>query len=225
MIKLEQRIVIVAASRHRELFRWQSKTCLELIDAGEIIQDHGVIKRVFTPALAFIVAEKERTVLSDGTAQSKPKLVLPQLVQVGCRQRAFGVKRVIAKIFVNAAMQVVASALGNNIYNAANGASCLHAVGVVDDTKLADGFLRWSCLLDTGGSGDIVSPIHGDEVVMNVLSGKGKLGHRFNDYVCAPGCGVPHNHARSQQSEVDELTPIHRQILNLMLAHHRVYRG
>ncbi len=137
MIQLEQEIIVIALPVYVQLFGSQAKISLELIDQGEITEDHRVVIRVFTAALAFIVAEKERAVFTDGAAQCKPELVLPQFVEAWGCQFAAGIHRIIAEIVIQRAMEIVGPALSNDIDDPANRASGFHAVGIVNHAELA----------------------------------------------------------------------------------------
>src|SRR5215831_1467860 len=101
MVQLEQKIIVVAYSVYIQLFGGQSEIGLELVNLGEVGEDHGVVIRILTAALTFIVAKKESAILLDGAAQGKAKLVLPQFVQPRSRQFAFRIHRIIAEIFIN----------------------------------------------------------------------------------------------------------------------------
>src|SRR5882724_2453929 len=136
MVQLEQEIIVIALPVYVQLLGRQSETGLELVDQSKVTEDHGVVVWVLAAALAFIIAEKERTVFPDGTAQGEPKLVLPQLVQAGGRKFAAGIHCIIAKIIVQRAVKIVSSALGNDVDDASNGASSFNAVGVVDHAEL-----------------------------------------------------------------------------------------
>src|SRR5437764_404240 len=141
MVKLKQEVVIVAVAGGGQLLRRKAEVLLELVDAGQVLQDHRVIKRVFAPPLSFIVAEKESAIFAERAAERESKLVLAQLVEVGRRQDAGGVQGIIAKIFIKAAVQVIGSALGHDVDDAAHGAAGLHDVSVVDDQELTHSFL------------------------------------------------------------------------------------
>src|SRR5579859_605431 len=187
MVQLDQEIIKVAVARDVEVFGGQAKVALELVDAGEIVQNHGIVKRVFPPPLAFIIGKEECPVLNDWSTQSEAILVLLQLVEPGSGQRAVGVEHVVAEIFVHAAMQVVRSALGYDIHDSAYGPARFHAVGIVDHAEFTHRLFRRRGLLHAGSGGDVVRAVNGNEVEMNVLSGEGKLGHRLNDHVRAAG--------------------------------------
>src|SRR4249919_61481 len=100
MVQLYQKIIEVALPVYVQLLGRQSETGLELVDQRKVAEDHRVVIRILTAALAFIVAKKECAIFADGAAQGNAKLVLPQLVQSGRRQFAFRVHRIIAKIFI-----------------------------------------------------------------------------------------------------------------------------
>ena len=53
---------------------------------------------------------------------------------------------------------------------------------------------------------------------MNILSGKGKLGHRFNNHVRAAGSRIADDDAWRQQREINELAAVHGKVLDLDLA-------
>src|ERR1700756_3287602 len=130
MVQLQQEVIVIALPVYVQLLGSQAKIRLELIDQGEIAEDHRVVIRVLAAALAFIIAEKERAIFPDGATQGESKLILAQLVQAGSRQFTAGIHCIIAEIFVQRAMQVVGSALGNDVDNASNRASSFNAVRV-----------------------------------------------------------------------------------------------
>src|SRR5207253_3206177 len=114
-----------------QMFRGQSEIGLELVNKRKVTENHGVVIRVLTPALPFIVAKKEGAVFPDGTAQGNAKLVLPQLVQAGGCQFALCVHRIIAEIFIERAMKVIGAALGDDVDDPTHGASGFNTVSVV----------------------------------------------------------------------------------------------
>src|SRR5262245_10917557 len=202
MVQLDEKIVVIAVPRNVEIFRSQPEGGLKRVDAGDIGQDHRVIEGVLASSLAFIIAEEKCAVSFERSAQRKAKLVLVQLVETRRGQHAGGIESIVAKIFVRAAVNVIGAALGDDIHNAADGAPGLHAVGVVDHSEFAYRFFRGRSLLHPRSGRDVVCPVNRNEVVVDVLAGKGKLGHRFNDYVGAAGGGIAHDHSRSQQGEI-----------------------
>src|SRR5258708_34346966 len=87
------------------------------------------------------------------------------------------IHRIVAEILVERAVKVIGSALRDDVDDTANRSSGLNAVGVVDDAKLAYRVSRRRGLLHTRCRGDVVRAVDGNELVVNVLSGKEKLGH------------------------------------------------
>src|SRR5262249_29331678 len=67
-----------------------------------------------------------------------------------------------------------------------------------------------------------------DEVVVNVLTGKGQLRDRFDDHVGRTRSGVADRYSGSKQGEIDELAAVDRKALDFLLiddgAHHRARR-
>src|ERR1041385_9567047 len=114
-------------------------------------------------------------------------------------------------------MPIIGTALGNDVHNSADCPACFNAVSIVDYAKFTYGISGGRCFLHTGGRRDIVSPIDRNKVVVNVLAGEGELGYRLNDHVGAAGCGVADRNARREESEINELPAVHRQILKLRL--------
>src|SRR6476661_924401 len=215
MVQLDQEVVEVTLAVYVQLLCGQSEIGLELVNQGKVAEDHGVVIRVLTAALALIVAKKEGAVFNDGAAESNAKLVLPQLVQPRGRQFTFRLHRIIAEISIERAMKVIGPACGNDVDDPADGASGFNAIGVVDYAKLAHRVSGGRGLLHARGCGHIVRAVNGDKVVVNVLPGKGELGHRFNDHIGAAGSGIADCNARREQREINELTAIHRQIIDL----------
>jgi hypothetical protein len=82
-------------------------------------------------------------------------------------------------------MEGVGPAFGDDVDDAGGGSAKFRGVVGVDDAKLLHRFLRRRATLDAGGGGDVVSAIHSDEIVVNILAGKGKLGDRLDDDVRA----------------------------------------
>src|SRR6476646_4798520 len=172
MVQLDQEIIEIALPVYVQLLGGKCVTDIELVDQRKVAEDHGIVIRVLTAALALIVAKKEGAVFADGTAQGNAKLDLPQLVQSGGRQFAFRVHSIIAEIFIQRAVKFIGPALGNDVHDPADSASGFNAVRVVDDAKLAHRVRGWRGLLHAGSRGDIVGAVNGDKVVMNVLAGK-----------------------------------------------------
>src|SRR6267378_3516573 len=60
---------------------------------------------------------------------------------------------------------------------------------------------------------------------MDVLAGEGELSHRLNDHVRVSRGGIPYGDSGREQCEVDELTPIHRKIHDLVFGDYRADLG
>src|SRR5437868_6890828 len=123
MVQLDQEIIEVAYPVYVQLLRGQSEIRLELVNKRKVAENHGVVIRVLTAALPFIVAKKESAVFPDGTAQGNAKLILSQLIQAGGCQFALCIHRIIAEIFVERAMKVIGTALGNDVDDPTHGAA------------------------------------------------------------------------------------------------------
>ena len=110
-------IVIIGGAGDVEVFEREPNRGLELIDRRDIVQDDRIVIRRLAAALAFVVAEEERSVLDQGTAEGEAKLILPQLVEllaaagrqvsrhrasrrIGRGQNTACVQFVVAKVFV-----------------------------------------------------------------------------------------------------------------------------
>ena len=92
-------------------------------------------------------------------------------------------------------MKIVRATLGDDIDDAAYRPSELCTVTAVDHAEFAHAFLRRGVFLGAGGGGDIVSAVYGNKVVVYILAGKGKLGHRLDDHVRAAGGRVADLHS------------------------------
>src|SRR5205807_4971402 len=105
-------------------------------------------------------------------------------------------------------MQGVAAAFGDDVHDPADSPSELRAVTAVDDAKLLHCLLGRSGFLDARGGGHVVGAIDRNEVVMNVLARKGKLGDGFDNHIGAAGSGVADCDPWGQEREVDELAAV-----------------
>src|SRR6266851_3093938 len=166
--------------------------------------------------LPFIVAEKESPVFPDRPTQRGTKLVLAELVEALGGQGAGSVQNVVAKILVERAMQAVGAAFRDDVDDAAYRPPELCAVAAVDDPELFHRVLRWRRFLDARGGGHVVRAVDGHKVVVNVLAGERQLGYRLDNHVGAAGGGVADGYPRCQQCEVNELPPVHREVLDLL---------
>src|SRR5881394_743359 len=100
MVQLDQEVIVIALPVYVQPLGRQSEIGLELIDQSEIVENDGVVIRVFVAALAFIIAEEEGAVFPDRAAQGEAKLVLLQLVQTGSRQLAASIHCIVAEILI-----------------------------------------------------------------------------------------------------------------------------
>ena len=82
-------------------------------------------------------------------------------------------------------MQSVAAALGDDVHEAADSPAELGAVAAVDDAELLHCVLRRCSFLDARGRRHVVGAIDSDEIVVNILTGEGKLGDRLDDHIGA----------------------------------------
>src|SRR5215472_13411050 len=128
MVHLDQKVIVIAVASDVQMLRGQAKVGFEQIDAGNVGQDDGVVERVLTAALPFIVAKVEGAVLLEGAAQREAKLVLVQLIESGSGENALGIESIVAEILVHAAVDVIGPALGYDVDDAAHRPASLHAV-------------------------------------------------------------------------------------------------
>src|SRR5215831_3682316 len=120
MVQLDQEVIVIALPVYVQLLGRQSEIGLELIDQIEIVENDGVVIRVFVAALSFIIAEEEGAVFPDRAAQGETELVLLQLVQAGSRQFTASVYCIVAEILIQRPMQVIGPALGNDVDDSAH---------------------------------------------------------------------------------------------------------
>src|SRR5262249_17050697 len=150
--------------------------------------------------LSFIVDEKEGPIFLDRPTESGAELVLPQDAQqrasarghipwhstgarIGGGENALGVQSVVAEEVVRRAMKFVGATLGNDVDDATHRAAKLRTIHGVDNAKLLHRLLRRSSFLDSRSGGNIVCPVDGNEVVVDVLTGEGEFGDWLDDDV------------------------------------------
>ncbi len=102
-------------------------------------------------------------------------------------------------------MPVIGAAACDDIDDARGGAAEFRGVIRINDAKFLHRFLRRRAALDARRGGDIIRAIHGNKVVMNVLTGERKLGHRLHDHVGASRRSIADGHRRREQRKVDTL--------------------
>ena len=107
-------------------------------------------------------------------------------------------------------MQLIGSALRDDVHDAAHGSSELGTVAAVDDPEFLHCLLRRSSFLNAGSGRHVIGSVDGDEVVVNVLPSKGQLGHGFDYDICTPGGCIADGDAGGEQGKVNELAPIDR---------------
>src|SRR6266849_8511142 len=168
------------------------------------------------PALNFIVGVEKSLVFLDGPADGAAKLILPKNVGSSCLQEIDGVQLVVPEIFVERAVPFVGAAPSNDVYDSSGGASKFRRIIGIDDAKFLDRLLRRGATLDSGGGGDVIGAIDGNEIVMNVLSSEGKLSDGLDDHICAAGSGVSNSDGRRKQGKIDELAAIDRDVHGLL---------
>ena len=118
--------------------------------------------------------------------------------QIRRSQNALRVQRIVAEKLVHRTVQVVGAALGDDVYNAAHGASCLRPEICVDDAELLHRLLRRRGFLNARGSGHIVGAVDRHKVVVDILAGERKFGHWFDDDVGAARSGIANRDAGRQ---------------------------
>src|SRR5207244_13617858 len=111
---------------------------------------------------------------------------------------------VVGEILVESAVQVVGSALGDDVHDAARGSSELGAVAAVDAPELLHRLLRRRSFLNAGSRRHVISSVDGDEVVVDILPGKGELGNRFDDDICTPRGRIADGDSGREQGKVNE---------------------
>src|SRR5712692_8625597 len=112
-------------------------------------------------------------------------------------QEIDGIQFVVAKILVRDSVPLIGAAARDDVHDASARAAKLNRVVGVDDTEFLNRFLRRSAALDARSCRNVVGPIHGDEIVMDVLASEGELGHRLDDYVGVSRGGIPYGDRKS----------------------------
>src|SRR5581483_6948432 len=119
----------------------------------------------------------------------------------------------------------IGAALGDDVHDSANGAPEFAAVIAVNHAEFVDGVFRRRGFLDARCRRHIVRAINCHEVVVDVLTGEGQLGHGLDDHIrAARGC-VTDGDTRSKQRKVDELASVNGQVLDLLLVNDRAHHG
>src|SRR5713226_3985404 len=118
-------------------------------------------------------------------------------------QEIDGIQFVVAKILVRDSVPLIGSAARDDVHDASARAAKLNRVVGVDDAEFLDRFLWRSAALDPRSRRNVVGPIHGDEIVMDVLASEGELGHRLDDYVGVSRGSITYGDGRRKQCEVN----------------------
>ena len=190
---------------------------LQFVDELDVRENCGVVKRRFPATLQFIIGVKKSLVFLDRPANRTAELVLSQRVRAGSLQQIDGIHLVVAEIFVQRAVPFVGAAARDDIHDAADRAPKFSGIIRVNYAELLHRFLRRRAALDARSRGHVISPVHGDKVVVNVLPSKRKLRHWLDDHVRASRRCVPDLHRRRKQREINEFAPVYRQVHNLVL--------
>src|SRR6476646_3419527 len=198
MVQAEKAVIRIIGTENTAKVRLRRKSVdrFDFIDGVYICQHGGIVKGRLTAPLYFVIAKNKGLVLPNGPTDGRTELVLAQYMCSRGLQEVDGIELIVPEILVEGPMTFVGADLGDDIDDAADGASKFRGVITVDDAKFLNRCLRRSAALDSRSCGNIVGAIDGDEVVMDVLSGEGKLGDRLNDNVRAAGCGIADGYCR-----------------------------
>ena len=120
-------------------------------------------------------------------------------------------------------MPVVRSALGDDVYDAADCPAHFRAVIRINDAELQHRILRRSSSLNARSRRHVVCPIHGNEIEMNILAGERQFCDRLDDHIGAARRSVADLNRWRKQREVNEFPAVDRQIDNLPLSDDRAH--
>src|ERR1019366_5396925 len=226
LIEPDQTVVRVSVAQHEQVFGRQTvDRRLDVINGRNVAQHGRIVGWRFGASLTFVIGKDEGLVFLDRSADSAAKLILAQHIEAGRGENADGVKFVIAQIVVNRTVHVVGATFSDDVHNTGSGSSKFRSVVAVDDPKFLHRLLGRRATLDARGSGDVIGAVDGNEIVVNVLAGEGKLGERFDDHVVASRGRVSDGDAGRKQSEIDELPSVDGKALDFLLINDRAHHG
>src|SRR5437764_2642654 len=137
VIKFDEAIINVGSFQYAQVLRRNAQADLKGIDGSQVLHQQRWIGRRLSAPLPFIIQKEKRLVFADGAAQRPAKLVLAQDVESRLGQNGFCVGSIVLKVVVDGAMNIVSAGLGDDIHNAAQGASVFRSKAVVDHAKFA----------------------------------------------------------------------------------------
>ena len=215
---------IAREGKLRERIDRQEIAAGKIADALEIGGHIGDPGKALPQAAAFVVAEEERPVLYDRTAQRRSELVALVLWALLCgwSEEVPGVQRAVPKEFVGGAVELVGAGLERDAHLSAGVSAERGVVSAGNDLELAHGVHR-------RGHGDAVQlgvAIENavQEKVIGILAravdvdgevaanrSRGALGRRSN--------------AGKQEAEFEEVAPIEREACDLEVLDQAAQRG
>src|ERR1700737_5294069 len=212
----ESVVAVVCAQYAAEIRFWcETVDGFHFIDCLDVRQHGRIVKGRLTAALRFIISIDKRLVFLQRAADSGAELVLAQNVRPGCLQEVDRVHLVVAEVFVKRAVPLIGAATRNDVHDARGGTSKFRGIIAVDYAKLLYSFLGRSATLNAGRGGNVIGAVDRNEVVMNILSGEGKFGHRLDDYVRISGGCVADRYRGREERENDEFPATHGELDNL----------
>ena len=146
--------------------------------------------------------------MADGTADVAAKLINAQGIEAGSGEGIIRIDSIVAEVFIDRAVELVATRLGDGAYDRAEVAAIIAGVGTIDYAKFLHPVERGAGPLHAGKADGVIGSVQPEEGAMRFAQPtKAELEHGFKKRRL--GCGgrtSAYIRGRGQQDEIDEVT-------------------